>query len=206
MNQNQTDSISLQENGCLGGKCKQIKASKKCMWVLTKPQCSEEKLEICLLSFNQGWVSKKWHRGVRMTNIPSTPGTELKEFHCILIVTYRTGRCLLPLHRWDHETPGAWVAFSRSRSSKWPCRTPPPAAWGPAIPSASMTCWSDKAVLEHTTSAMRHLVKANHTCAGLDGWPWRTQMERGESYLDLTRVTWYSCHGSKWLNFMAGLY
>lgn len=56
---------------------------------------------------------------------------------------------------------------------------------------------SDKTILEHRTSAMQHLVKANHTCVGLDWWLWKTQAKRRESYLHLTRVTWNSRHGSK---------
>lgn len=51
----------------------------------------EGKLEICLLSFDQGWVSKKRHGGVRRINISSTPGSELKEFRCILRVSYVAG-------------------------------------------------------------------------------------------------------------------
>lgn len=58
MNQNQTDSISLQENGSLGGNVNKLKLPKMNV-SFTKTTVFWKKLEMCLLSSNRGQFSKR---------------------------------------------------------------------------------------------------------------------------------------------------
>lgn len=91
MNQNQTDSISLGENGCLGKLYKQIKASPN-INVLNKNWKSVFRASAAA-GFQRGGV------GVRVApRVPSVPGTELKELGFNPTVSCVTGGDFPTLH------------------------------------------------------------------------------------------------------------